>query len=476
MVFSALTTQAQTITANNLEKHVYTLADDNMEGRGFGSEAGNRAAEYIKNQLIAAGVSPLSDTGYYHHFSHRVSVLNINGKNVVGLIKGNNPELNDEFIVIGAHYDHIGYQIDNDEKIVYNGADDNATGVGAMIEIAKALVMNKQKLGRSVVVVAFDGEESGLIGSKHFVEDELIPPHKIKCMFSLDMLGMYEKAQMLEMKGAGTLSKSEKLLNEIALKQGITVSKMSNNVVSRTDTRYFGAKGIPAIHATTGTLSPYHKPEDDPNLIDYRGMEQISEYLYQVIVELSNKDQLNSEIKPIAETEKALPLFDWGVRINLGSSQHNYPDNFFTGKALFAADAGLFGQINMHKNFTLQPELVYQTMGSKSFMGNIRTHSVSVPVNLLLSSIPDENYGNRLFVIVGGYYSYTFYGKQGNTEMDIETVFDPNEYGINYGIGFGNKYMQMSVYMKNGLSNLYQNNNTGNILNRGTYFSVGIKL
>ncbi len=117
-----------------------------------------------------AGIEPLNGK-YLHPFNHREGILNIPGNNVVGVVRGNNPDLKDEYIVLGAHYDHLGWKISGGDTVVYNGADDNASGSASLIEIGRNLAQRKGELGRSVILVAFDGEESGLIGSNHFLND-----------------------------------------------------------------------------------------------------------------------------------------------------------------------------------------------------------------------------------------------------------------------------------------------------------------
>ena len=202
----------------SLEKHVHFLASDLLLGRGFGTPQGNIAAEYIAQQFKDAGVQAYQGT-YFHHFNSRNGILNIPGINVVGIIPGNHPELKEEYIVLGAHYDHLGWKAHKGDTIVWNGADDNASGTATLIELGRNLATSQESLGRSVILVAFDGEESGLLGSHQILDDAVLPPHKVKLMFSLDMVGMYEAHGGLDMKGINLLYIADYLTQALAPSQ-----------------------------------------------------------------------------------------------------------------------------------------------------------------------------------------------------------------------------------------------------------------
>ena len=204
-----------TSTPEQLKEHVYILASDSLLGRGFGTPQGLKAAHYIAAEFEQAGIEAL-DGHYLHPFMHRSGILNIPGNNVIGVVRGNDPELKNEYIVLGAHYDHLGWKIVDGDTVVYNGADDNATGSSSIIEIGRNLVERKAELGRSIILVAFDGEESGLIGSNHFLSDSMVAPHQVKLMFSLDMVGMVEAHNGLDMKGAELLVACDYLVGELA--------------------------------------------------------------------------------------------------------------------------------------------------------------------------------------------------------------------------------------------------------------------
>jgi hypothetical protein len=194
-----------TSLAARLEAHVATLAADSMEGRGLGTDGKVLAKRYIAEQFRLAGIEPLGED-FLHHLDLRVGVARVPATNVVGFLEGSDPALKDEYIVLGAHYDHLGYDYREGELVLFPGADDNASGTAAVIELARHFAQNRDAVGRSIVFVAFDGEESGLLGARKFVEDiKEIGTEQIKLMFSLDMVGMYAANRGVNLLGMGTV-------------------------------------------------------------------------------------------------------------------------------------------------------------------------------------------------------------------------------------------------------------------------------
>ncbi|MBI9066365.1 MAG: M20/M25/M40 family metallo-hydrolase [Salinivirgaceae bacterium] len=476
-VLSISTLNAQNkIHADELEKHVVYLASDELEGRGLSTACGEKAAAYIIEHFKSFDIKPYGDT-YLHNFSHRLGQTNIEGNNVVGIIEGSDPILKNEYILLGAHYDHIGFKLEGNEKIVYNGADDNASGVSTIIELGRLLAENKSKLKRSIILVGFDGEESGLIGSNNMVKDAYVPLEKIKVMFSIDMVGMLNTNQGLEMKGIELLNNWQELFVDQAAKHNIKITKKGDGVVSRTDTKPFGDVGIPAISVTTGTKSPYHKPEDDADLLEYDGMEKVANFMYDVTLKLAIEDEISSKMILIAadEKESKSTIFEYGVRLNLGGNKHNYDKEFFLGKPVFAFEGGVYGKLNMGKRWAFQPELLYSTLGSDYISGKYRTHSISVPVNILFALATTNGVDGTFYLMSGGYYSYFFGGKLDGKKADFDNVFEDSEYGLNAGFIFEIENVQLGFTSKIGLSNLHQDNSLKSITNQGSYFTLGMR-
>lgn len=464
---------AQQFDAEKLKKHVYTLADDSLMGRGFGTQGGRMAEEYIVSQFKDAGISPWNGS-FEHPFINARMMVKIEGCNIIGWVEGSDPILKDEFIVVGAHYDHVAYRIEDGKKIVYNGADDNASGTATVIELGRWLTKNRHLLKRSVILIAFDGEEAGLIGSNYLVKSEQIPVDKVKVMFSLDMTGMLSKYGGIDLVGNETLDNGATLLNDLAAKHSITVKNDGKKIEGQTDTAPFGKKGIPSVHVFTSTVSPYHQPEDDANLLDYDGMIKIAEFMTDVIVQLSSTETLTPDKQFLASVSGKGLRFKAGFRLGMGAANHNYQDEFFYSKSIFAFNAGLFSQIRFSKKFSVQPELLYQSVGGKYASGTIRTHEITVPLNFRfrLFSVMDDIVENQSYIFVGPYYSYRFAGKADGESMDFDADFYNEDFGIQYGVGFELMKTQLQITGSISLKSLGR---TADVMQQSSIISLGFQ-
>lgn len=457
----------------SLRKHVEVLASDSLEGRGEGSYGIIKARQYIVNEFKKAGVKPLGDK-YEHDFSFLSMMVRANSQNIIAVVEGSDPVLKDEYIIIGAHYDHIGWKEKDGKKIIYNGADDNASGTAAIIELARLFNENKDLIKRSIVFIAFGAEESGLIGSKYFVNDSIIPLSKIKCMFSLDMVGMYKQNNGIELKGIELLKDSKTLVDEAKQNVSIKITQMSDEVSQRTDTKHFGENEVPSVHVNTGHKSPYHKPEDDSDLLDYEGMATTSRFIYELATIVANKSSVEPVPSLTSKTkEQSYFAFKPAIRLGSGLSSYKYTDEFYVGKSVFTFDAGLRAQISLSKHFAIQPEVMYATSGSKSGPGTMRTHQVEVPFHILFG-VNNLSSGNA-YIMLGGYYKYFLSGKNGNVNVDYSTDCNDYQYGLSYGIGFDISKFQVNILGKVALSELYSNQQLDNVYERGFSLNVGYR-
>ncbi|MEW5845854.1 MAG: M28 family peptidase [Bacteroidota bacterium] len=430
----ALVSLGQQIDANKLKDHVYLLAADSLMGRGFGTDGGRRAAQYISEQFEKIGLTPWQGK-YKHPFISSGMMLKTEGTNVIGWIEGSDSVLKSEFIVLGAHYDHLAYKIVNDQPVVYNGADDNASGVASVIEIGRWLVQNKENLKRSVILVAFDGEEAGLIGSNYLVSQRILPVDSIKFMFSLDMVGMLQQYGGIDLVGNKTLSHGDEFFAQLAAKHGIVVKKSGRKIEMQTDTHPFGKVGIPAVHVFTSTVSPYHKPEDDADKLDYDGMARIANFVTDATIQLSNADA----VKPDAQfAAKKSSRFSVGFQLGVGNTYHEYKNEFYNSKEGFSFNAGLSSLIGLSRSLDLQINALYQTTGTEHRYGSLRTHEVMIPVNLLLylGGKKQQMLAPNLYLMGGGYYSYRFAGKIGDGSFDVNENMRKENYGFQVGAGF----------------------------------------
>lgn len=446
VLFSATVLTAQQADSVRLKSMVTELASDSYLGRGFGSEGGEMARTYILQQFRDAGIQPFLD-GYLHTFAHRQGILNITGHNIVGIVEGSDPELKDEYIVLGAHYDHVGWELQESDTVVYNGADDNASGVAAIIEAGRILSENRERLGRSVILVAFDGEESGLIGSGAFVDDLITGPEArisksaVAAMFSLDMVGMYADNGGVNLHGIEQLIDFEELLATASGAAPIFIQESDGDLPNRTDTAPFGEIGIPAIHVFTGMGSPYHKPEDDSDLLEYEGMAEVVDFMVALTGELSMAPEL-AVTKRLEKMEegKVIKYFNPGVTLNYGSTYHDYKGDFFRARSVFAYGIGLSMETRLAQFLAVQPEVLYEWQGSQVADGKLRTHAVTVPFSLLLTTPDKTGMGVRGYYQVGGYYSYAFGGAvnydDGTREtLDFQSDYTQTDYGFIIGLG-----------------------------------------
>ena len=198
-------------------------------------------------------------------------------KNVVGVLEGKGP-LAEECVVIGAHYDHLGWggpgSLEPNQKAIHNGADDNASGVAVLLEVARMLAGRSEELSRTIVFVAFTGEESGLHGSSHYVQNPLIPLDRTVAMLNMDMVGRLRDDKLM-VSGSGTAKSFADLLDRLNHRYGFQLTK-SPSGYGPSDQMLFYAKQVPVLHFFTGTHEDYHRPSDDFERLNVPGMRRVA--------------------------------------------------------------------------------------------------------------------------------------------------------------------------------------------------------
>ena len=212
-------------------------------------------------------------------------------KNVVAVLPGEGP-LAEETLVIGAHYDHLGWggrgSRARDQKAIHNGADDNASGVAVMIEVARALARRDQPLRRRVVFIAFTAEESGLLGSNHYARNPPFPNDKTIAMLNLDMVGRLRDDKLI-VGGTGTGKRFSELLDQLNGRHGFQLTKNPGGYGPSDHTSFYSQK-IPVMHYFTGTHEQYHRPTDDFDTLNLSGMRRIAALVTDVAVALADAD------------------------------------------------------------------------------------------------------------------------------------------------------------------------------------------
>lgn len=466
---------AQETTIDLLKQHVYVLASDSLMGRQAGSEDALKAAVYIANQFEAIGIKPLLDSSYFIPFK----ISEIRGgtiyKNVAAIIEGSDSILKNEYIIVGAHYDHLGAKIKNDTIVIYHGADDNASGVATIIEMGRKLKEIQSTLKRSIILVAFDAEEIGLFGSADFIENPPIPAEKIKLMFSVDMVGWYKTSGYIKYEGTKTIKNGKKyILNKNLSELGLNVKtkNFENSIFGSTDSESFAKKNIPTLYVSTGLRSPYHKPEDMAHLIDYQGLEKITEHITQLVTNISNDENFSASNKISSKHKNKNKLFVAGIALNLGSNHHKYTAGALNGKTAFAGGIGFNIQVNI-KSFAIRPEIYYDYLNAYHPLGKITTHSITTPLNFILQ-VP-YTYSSGVALLVGPYYNYKFYGKQKNKILDFENYYNIYEIGLNLGFEFRSKNLRMGFTSRIPFTNFtkIKNDDDAYIKNVALFFTLG---
>jgi len=228
---------------------------------------------------------------------------NVYANNVVGLVEGSDEKLKDEIVVVGAHYDHVGYISPSltgsaEKDSIYNGADDNASGTVGMLEVAKAFGLSKVKPKRSILFIAFCGEEKGLLGSRYYVDNPLFPIEKTVAMINLDMIGR-NSIDSLILIGWSYSEDMKKLAEEENREIGFKFSYDGERDFPRSDQANFARKGVPVIFFHSGEHEDYHKVSDEVEKINFLKIEKVAKLCYRVVYRIANSD-----IKPKLNEDK----------------------------------------------------------------------------------------------------------------------------------------------------------------------------
>lgn len=403
----SLASAQDTDRRTRLENHLYYLASDSLHGRKAGSEDGAKARAYILEQWNEIGLEPFLTEGFEMPFSRNGFEM----ANLVSIIPGNDPVLKDEYILLGAHFDHIGYK--NGE--ICNGADDNASGSSALIEIARILKENQNQLKRSVIIAAFDGEEQGLWGSEALAnrmhKDSTI--RQVKCMMSIDMVGWYAKNGKLELLGTGTMNRGRLIIQNNTGGLKLKIEDFESGVFTATDTRSFAKHyHIPTLHIFTGLKSPYHKPADDADLIDYEGLDSITCFISRVTMDMANDPEFGPSGKIAQIHSGKIKSFELAVSGGFTSSGISLPDASLSTTGEFGWSAGITAQYN-HKFNGYRIGAFYETAkchfpNRNDLFGSsliYRQTAIEVPLTFIFQN---NDPSIRMYLGAGANARYTF--------------------------------------------------------------------
>jgi hypothetical protein len=282
-----LAAATESITAAELYEHVATLADDVFEGRLEGSRGGRAAAQYILKQLRATRLAPGgTEDGYFQSCDG-------GGRNILAIVPGVDPKLAREFIVVGAHYDHVGDgrqgHAGGPVGRIHNGADDNASGVAALLETIEAISDSGIRPRRSILFAFWDGEEMGMLGSKYWFSSPTIPPSSVKLDVNIDMIGRLRDGK-LQVLGTRTGYGMRRLLSG-SVDNSLWLD-FSWELTANSDHWPFVEHQIPIVMLHTGLHEDYHRPGDDAEKINRAGLESITRYLLSTVLEIADADAL----------------------------------------------------------------------------------------------------------------------------------------------------------------------------------------
>ncbi len=320
---------------NRIKDDVVYLSDDKLEGRVTGSEGEKEAGDYIAKRFKDLGLEPKGTDGYFQEFTFKPKTdphsevkftksstdSTITGRNVLGYIDNDASQT----IVIGAHYDHLGYNeyggslYRGEEKQIHNGADDNASGVAVLLNLASKL--KKSNKGNNYLFMTFSGEEMGLLGSNYFVKNATIPTDSINYMLNMDMVGRLKADSTLAVYGTGTSPIFKQVIKAHNDKFKL-IEKESG--VGPSDHTSFYLNDVPVLHFFTGQHEDYHRPSDDYDKLNYEGMATISSYIYDIITDLDDNGEL--AFKKTKNESDSAPRF----KVTLGV----VPDYMFDGKGM----------------------------------------------------------------------------------------------------------------------------------------------
>jgi len=311
---------ANTININDLYDHINILASDSLEGRETGKPGQKMAAAYIANHFKSIGIPPYKRKTYFQKFKvkskrhvckcddcdltffKRIFKSNqmIRGENVLGFIEGT--DLKNELIIITAHYDHLGKH----DSLIFNGADDDASGVAGAMEIAEAFMMAKKDgkgPRRSILIMPVSGEEKGLLGSKYYTDNPVYPLNNTIANLNIDMIGRlddwHNTGNYVYLIGSDRLSLDLHNINEevnkkytkLTLDYRYNDEEDPNRYYYRSDHYNFAKNNIPVIFYFNGVHEDYHRPSDTIEKLDFSKIKRISKLVFLTAWELANREE-----------------------------------------------------------------------------------------------------------------------------------------------------------------------------------------
>ncbi len=286
---------AQQAEVQNIRSIITYLAADDLQGRGTGTAEQDSAANYIARYFAKIGLTPKGEDGFFQTFTSspvHSTRRDISIRNVIGFLDYGKKNT----LIIGAHYDHLGLGNDQNsremkpEGLIHNGADDNASGVAGVLELARIIKTSGKAWNYNFLFICFSGEELGLLGSAYFANYPTIALADADCMLNMDMIGRLTDKK-IELSGVGTSDAWIPLFNNLNMDKNFVLTYDSSGVGASDHTSFY-LKDIPVVHFFTGGHSDYHKTTDDIDKINFEGEKEILDFMYKAITKIDSLPKL----------------------------------------------------------------------------------------------------------------------------------------------------------------------------------------
>jgi hypothetical protein len=273
------------------------LSEDRLQGRATGSPGADTAAAYLARRFSEVGLQPAAG-GWFQAFTigrdapalRQGKAGGLVGRNVIGILPGRDPVLRNQTVILGAHYDHLGLggfgSLDPDSTgLVHNGADDNASGVAGLIQVAARLAASPP--ARTVVFIAFSGEELGLLGSAHYVKQPIYPLTGTLAMINLDMVGRLRNGRLI-VYGARSAKEFPALLDSLNWYAGFDLRAQGDGYGPSDQSSFYAAKR-PVLHLFTDLHEDYHRTTDDWQKVNLDGLKRVADFTLGLVTALANR-------------------------------------------------------------------------------------------------------------------------------------------------------------------------------------------
>ncbi|WP_449446715.1 M28 family peptidase [Thermomonas brevis] len=296
------------ISANAMRGHLSFLASDALEGRGTPSRGLDIAAEYIAAQFRAAGLEPLGDDGYFQTADWREIAPKreiakyadapepLKVRNVVGLLRGSDPALSKTYVLVTAHYDHLGIREGKGDDPIYNGANDDGSGTVSVLELARTFAAQKVRPKRSIVFMTVFGEEHGLVGSRYYGKHPLVPVADTVADINLEQIGRTDDSEGPQVRAAAVTGADYSEVGDVLRKAGdatgIRITKHpvnSDRYFAASDNQALADLGVPSHTISVAYEFPdYHGAADTWDKIDYDNMAAVDRTVALAILTIAN--------------------------------------------------------------------------------------------------------------------------------------------------------------------------------------------